>query len=135
MEYKMPGTCPICFGEMIVTSLQCKDCESTLSGGFKSCPFCRLSTEQTDFLFTFLKSRGSIKEVERELGISYPTVRNRLGAVLATLGLGGADVEREEVDHVDVISRLEAGEISPEGAVELLRGTQKRTKKRTPGPS
>jgi hypothetical protein len=105
-----------------------------LSGGFKSCPFCRLPTEQTDFLLTFLKSRGSIKEVERELGISYPTVRNRLAAVLATLGLGGGDVEREEVDRVDIISRLEAGEISPEGAVELLRGTPKRTKKRTPGP-
>jgi hypothetical protein len=125
MQYSMPGSCPVCRGEMAVTSLKCRDCESELSGSFTTCPFCRLSKDQSEFVLTFLKARGSIKVVERELGISYPTVRARLSAVLKALDLVELDDEGEAVDRAAVLSRLEKGEISASEAAGLLKGKKK----------
>ena len=58
-----------------------------MEGRFSGCRFCSLSPEDELFLMTFLKNRGSIKDVERELGISYPTVRAALDSLLDSLGL------------------------------------------------
>jgi hypothetical protein len=67
----------------------------------------------------FLRCRGSLKDVERELGISYPTVRNRLDQVLQALGLAAAPgTDRRS----EILLALESGEMSPQEAVERLRG-------------
>ena len=85
--------------------------------------FARLEPEDEGFLKIFLASRGSIKEVERRLGISYPTVKGRLEALLTKLGLG-AERSWEKPSRLGVIERLERGEISAQEAAELLRSLE-----------
>jgi hypothetical protein len=86
------ATCPVCQGELTVTRLQCRSCGTALEGEFGVGRFGRLEREQLTFLESFLRSRGNLKEMERELGISYPTVRSRLETLLRALGLGDGSV-------------------------------------------
>jgi len=91
MPHDAIATCPICSGELAVTRLHCRSCGTTLEGDFNVGRFARLSRDQFALLESFLRSRGNLKEMERELGISYPTVRARVDALLRALGLGGDD--------------------------------------------
>ena len=88
MPHDAIATCPICGGELAVTRLHCRSCATTLEGDFNVGRFARLSREQFALLESFLRSKGNLKEMERELGISYPTVRARVEALLRALGLG-----------------------------------------------
>lgn len=91
MAHDAIATCPICSGELAVTRLHCRSCGSTLEGDFNVGRFSRLSREQFALLESFLRSRGNLKDMERELGISYPTVRGRVDALLRALGLADTD--------------------------------------------
>jgi hypothetical protein len=99
MAHDAIATCPICSGELAVTRLHCRACGTTLEGDFTVGRFARLSREQFALLESFLRSRGNLKEMERELGISYPTVRARVDALLRALGLGD---DESAVDELDV---------------------------------
>jgi len=103
---------------MAVTELGCGSCGTSRRGRFAIPELCRLPPDLYQFLLVFVRNRGVIREVEQELGISYPTVRARLDAVLAALGGKAAP----SVDRQEVIARLEQGEITPEQAERLLRG-------------
>lgn len=109
MPHDAIATCPICGGELAVTRLHCRSCGTTLEGDFNVGRFARLSREQFALLESFLRSRGNLKEMERELGISYPTVRARVDALLRALGLG--DGEQPADDEPDA-----AAEPGPEAA-------------------
>ncbi len=85
--YRAPHKCSVCGGKLTVTGLSCDTCGTVMTGRFDGCPFCSLSAEEMRFLLIFLKNRGSIKDVEREMGISYPTVRAALDNLIAALGL------------------------------------------------
>jgi hypothetical protein len=85
------ATCPVCQHELSVTRLHCRECGTTLEGDFSVGRFGRLSREQLALLESFLRSRGNLREMERELGLSYPTVRGRVDALVRSLGLGGDD--------------------------------------------
>ena len=119
-----PGSCPVCGARLEVRKLYCPSCDITIEGRFNMCKFCYLNQEQREFVETFIRCRGNIKEVERELGVSYPTVRNRLDAAIMALGY---TVEAEEPDtRVDegrrkVLESLNKGEISAEDAIKILR--------------
>lgn len=122
MKHKAPSACPVCGGAYEITRLTCQKCESELGGHFTGCDFCNLTNDEQLFVLTFLKCRGSIKDVEKELGISYPTVRSRLDAVLERMGLkstASSDDIKEERRHI--LSRLENGEITADQATELLK--------------
>lgn len=93
--YRMPHKCPICEGKLTVTQLSCPTCGSRLEGEFSGCRFCELSQEESRFLLTFIKNRGSIKDVEREMGVSYPTVRAALDGLIASLGLSTPDAPEQ----------------------------------------
>ncbi len=99
--YRSPHKCCICGEKLTVTRLSCEHCGTTMEGRFTSCRFCSLSPEEELFLLTFIKNRGSIKDVERELGISYPTVRAALDNLIASLGLTGAEPTVEESSKED----------------------------------
>lgn len=86
MKRKVLGRCPVCYEALSVTRLHCDNCGTTIEGDFDVCKFCQLSPELKEFIEVFIRSRGNIKEVERELGVSYPTVRNRLDTVIEALG-------------------------------------------------
>jgi hypothetical protein len=131
------STCPVCEGELAITRLHCRTCGTTLEGEFGVGRFGRLSREQLALLESFLRSRGNLKDLERELGISYPTVRGRVEALLRALGLAdGAATAVEEPTEADapspasdheaderraILDRLSRHEISAEDAAEALR--------------
>lgn len=117
----MVSRCPVCESGMVVSELKCERCGTCVRGRFEVPELCRLPDELYEFTLVFVRNRGVIREVEKELGISYPTVRARLDSVISALGF---DAPRPEVDKDDVIRRLEAGEISPEDAERLLRGEE-----------
>ena len=134
------ATCPVCQGELTVTRLHCRSCGTALEGEFGVGRFGRLEREQLTFLESFLRSRGNLKEMERELGISYPTVRSRLEVLLRALGLGDGsaapvlDEETEPVPeepaHSDedlaaerrtILERLSRHELSADEAAAAIR--------------
>jgi hypothetical protein len=85
------ATCPVCVNELSVTRLRCTECGTTIEGEFSVGRFGRLTREQLQVLESFLRSRGNLRDMERELGISYPTVRGRVEALVRALGFGPRD--------------------------------------------
>src|SRR5919206_927186 len=85
MARKILESCPSCGGELEIRELRCAWCETEIRSYFKPCDFCRLSEEQSTFLRLFVTSRGNLSEVEKRLGVSYPTVRAKLDEVIARL--------------------------------------------------
>ncbi len=97
MPHDVISTCPVCAQELAVTRLQCRACGTSLEGDFTVGRFGRLSRDQVALLESFLRSRGNLREMERELGISYPTVRSRVEALVRALGFGPrADADGDE---------------------------------------
>src|SRR5947208_1757922 len=86
MANPVVARCPICSEQLRVVRLECESCGTRLEGSFSLGRFHALAPEQLEFLEVFIRARGSFKDVERELGISYPTVRARLDAVIRALG-------------------------------------------------
>jgi hypothetical protein len=120
------GKCPVCGQNTEVTAISCNGCGTRIEGHFRLCRFCRLTEEQKSFIESFIKCRGNIKEVEKELGISYPTVKNRLEDVAGALGYGLAQGYPPPgydpgARRLEILGKLEKGEISVEEAVELLK--------------
>jgi hypothetical protein len=107
MVHDVIATCPVCSGELTITRLHCRACGSALEGEFGVGRFGRLDREQLGLLESFLRSRGNLKEMERELGISYPTVRSRVDALVRALGFGDAPDEGLEGEDFDVDTDLD----------------------------
>ena len=121
MTREVLGKCPICNADTEVTRISCRECGTTIEGRFQMCKFCRLSSDQKAFIDVFIKCRGNIKEVEKELGISYPTVKNRLEEVAAAMGY---KLDPEPVvpgKKKEILDRLNSGEISVEEALNLMK--------------
>lgn len=121
--FHAPSRCPVCGGDMTVTRLKCGNCGTELNGSFAPCRFCRLEDKHLQFVETFLRCRGSIKEVEKALGVSYPTVKNMLDAALTALGFDERPelrAVREEEERADILARLSNKEIDVDTAIEAL---------------
>ena len=116
--------CPACGGELQITRLHCGSCDIEIKGRFAATVFDRLSPGSLAFAEAFLRARGNVKEMERELGVPYAAVRNRLDEVIAELGFErrGEDpaAPAEEGGRRRVLERLESGEIDAETAVAML---------------
>ncbi len=134
MGHDVIATCPVCSGELSVARLHCRSCGTALEGEFSVGRFGRLDRDQMSLLESFLRSRGNLKEMERELGISYPTVRARVDALIRSLGLGdGASLPDDEPtpapESADapakrraILERLARREIDADEAAAQLRG-------------
>ena len=99
MPHDVISTCPVCANELAVTRLHCRSCGTTLEGDFSVGRFGRLNRDQVVLLESFLRSRGNLRDMERELGISYPTVRSRVEALVRALGFGPR-ADSDEADDV-----------------------------------
>jgi hypothetical protein len=115
--------CPVCADELRIARLRCDTCGSTIDGNFTLGRFQRLTREQLQFVEVFLKCRGKIKDVEDELGVSYPTVVARLNEVIQAMGF------EVRADDSDLASRRQAilddlanGKVSAAEAAARLRG-------------
>ena len=141
MVHDVIATCPVCTSELTITRLHCRSCGTALEGEFGVGRFGRLDREQMSLLESFLRSRGNLKEMERELGISYPTVRGRVDSLVRALGLSDGLPTDEPLDEIeadldetemastdaaaarrDILERLARKEISAEDAATQLRG-------------
>jgi hypothetical protein len=113
------SSCPICGAGLSISRLSCQACHSHIETQLDLPAFFRLPTDLRDFVMVFLRCRGSIRDVEKELGISYPTVCKRLDLVNELLGNRAttAGPGRHEV-----LERLERGEITAKEAAQLLKG-------------
>lgn len=121
---KVLEQCPSCGGEMIVTEMSCTQCETVVRGKFHPGPFYQLPEDKMRFLEVFVMVRGNVKEMERELGINYWTIRNRLAEIVRLLGYE-ADPELEEKlqqQKKDILKSLERGEITVDEAQNALEG-------------
>jgi hypothetical protein len=121
MPHDAIATCPICSGELAVTRLRCRACGTSLEGDFNVGRFARLSRDQFVLLESFLRSRGNLKEMERELGVSYPTVRARVDALLRALGFGGTTVTVDETEPAPFIDEAAAAAARREVLERLAR--------------
>ena len=138
MPHDVISTCPVCSNELAVTRLHCGSCGTTLEGDFSVGRFGRLSREQLALLESFLRSRGNLRDMERELGISYPTVRSRVEQLVRSLGFGprGDDEAADEAapsdggpaeaanppaTRKDILERLARHEIGAEEAAAAIR--------------
>ena len=136
MAHDVIATCPVCANELAVTRLRCSSCGTTLEGEFSVGRFGRLNRDKLTLLESFLRSRGNLREMERELGISYPTVRARVEALVRALGFGSrGDVEVSEDDtmvvplpaesRATILERLARHDITAEEAALAIRALGK----------
>ncbi|MEP6468304.1 MAG: DUF2089 domain-containing protein [Chloroflexota bacterium] len=119
------STCPVCEGELLISRLHCRSCGTALEGEFGVGRFGRLTKEQLALLESFLRARGNLKEMERELGISYPTVRSRVDALVRALGLAEGTDEDAELNLEDDMQPSEES-AEPASAPETDLATQRR---------
>jgi len=120
--------CPSCQQPLQVTELTCGACDLRLQGHFeRGCRFCTLDPDQRQLLDVFLRCRGVIRDMEKALGLSYPTVRGRVDALLTALGYAPSKAEalsREQLAdrRQDILDRLQSGDLTPEDAARELKG-------------
>ena len=113
-----PRHCPVCGDQLLLTRLSCGSCSTELSGRFESCEFCALTAEDRQMLKVFLASRGNMKDLERHLGVSYPTARARFDGLLQKLGID----RPAPPPNVEMLESLARGEIDVDEALKLLGG-------------
>lgn len=119
---KVISHCPVCGGEMKAVRLKCAGCDTVIENDFALSKFDYLSSEELYFAETFIRCRGNIKEVEKELKISYPTVRAKLDSVIRSLGYEDeAKQDEEMIRREEILKALEQGEISAEEAIRKLK--------------
>jgi hypothetical protein len=117
-----PTSCPVCNHRLATTRLTCPECTTELSGAFTSCEFCVLSDEDREVLRVFLASRGNMKELERHLGVSYPTARARYDGLLSKLGIERAAAPAPS--RIELMEQVARGEIDVDEAMRRLEATR-----------
>ena len=128
--YPLITKCPVCGAQLNVTRLHCSHCDTSIDGTFNTAsgPFSQLTPEQVQFVLTFVRCEGRLNRMEDELGISYPTIRNRLYEIIRALGFEPGKEEppvRLSVeDRKRILDDLEQGKIDSEQARRLLQGIE-----------
>jgi hypothetical protein len=119
MKREVIGVCPVCSANLLATKLSCNQCHTEISGEFTLSKFSYLNRDELYFVETFIRVQGNIKEMERELNVSYPTVKKNLDAIITKLGF--APVKPVQDDEAEILAKLKNKEISVDEALDLLR--------------
>lgn len=128
MPHPVLGTCPVCGEELLITRLHCRACDTAIEGRFTVGRFDRLTPDQLLFAEVFIRCEGKLNRMEKELGLSYPTLRGRLTELIRALGY---DVGQDEAampaiptedDRRRILDDLAQGRITSQEAVRLLQG-------------
>ncbi len=126
---KILEQCPSCGGPLVVTELECPSCQTQVRSRYSPCPFCALTADQLVFVRLFVQVRGNLREMEKELGVSYPTVRGKLEEIAQRLGAAPAppeDVPSSARDagaeeRREVLRLIAEGKLAPKDALARLR--------------
>ena len=125
MKKQVISNCPVCSHDLVITSVYCERCDISISGQFTLSKFDYLSKEQQYFVENFIKNQGSIKAIEKEMNISYPTVKKMLVDVIIALGYENVeDQSRQEStakDKHDILKRVASKELSVDEAIALIK--------------
>ncbi|GAB3923182.1 hypothetical protein GCM10011575_00660 [Microlunatus endophyticus] len=122
-DHRAPSDCPVCGDHLVVTRLGCASCGTELAGIFAPCEFCALSAAELDMLRVFLAARGNLRELEKHLGVSYPTARARFTDLLQKMGLADPAPEPERPTapgREQILAEVATGALTPAEAVRLL---------------
>ena len=119
-RHRAPSACPVCGDQLAVTRLGCGTCGTELAGLFAPCDYCALDDRESELLRVFLASRGNLREVEKHLGVSYPTARARFNDLLRKLGLAAAEEAPTTLTRDQILSEVASGALTPAAAQELL---------------
>jgi len=126
--YATPTRCPVCKSELEITRLHCSTCDTSIEGRFSGGPIAHLTAEHLDFIVSFVRCEGKINRMEEEkIWGSYPTIRNRLHEVIRALGYEPGKDESVDVSaekRNSVLEDLDAGKISADDAMRMLRGEE-----------
>lgn len=114
----LPNNCPLCGGAIEITQIKCTGCGSEINGSFEQGGLAVLPIEYQKFIGVFLRHRGNITQVEKELGISYPTINKMLDNINNMLGstAQGRPLTREEI-----LDSIEKGQMSVKEAAFILK--------------
>jgi hypothetical protein len=128
-------SCPKCGCHLTITRYDCSNCGTRIEGEFLGCPFCQLDEEDRLFALIFIQTEGNMKDVERLMGISYPTVKSRLArlnhvlrgevpgiSINNNVKISELSVIPNVLDRSKILDRLASGDITPTEAAKLLRG-------------
>ena len=122
------NTCPICQSKVRITRYHCDSCDTTIEGSFllPVDPFSRLSEEQRHFMLTFVRAEGRLNRMEEILGMSYPTLKNRLNELITALGFQAELYGKKPsaADRQAILDDLEAGRIDSDQALRYLQGDE-----------
>lgn len=131
--------CPVCQHDLHITHLECSHCNTKITGEFSFSKFNYLNQETLYFIELFVKNRGNIKAVEKEMNISYPTVKKYLDEAIVALGYKVDENDEEEKTEIrnerfsfqssidakaikmDILEKIKAGNIKVEEAIEKLK--------------
>lgn len=140
---KILESCPTCGGPLTITEVRCDHCATEVRSQYQPCPFCRLSPEQMNFILLFVQSRGNLSEVEKTLGVSYPTIRGKLEEIIRVVTAAPAPGATEAAKAAplaaasspstssadrrrEILSRIASGELSAAEGLSALRDEEKR---------
>jgi len=116
------NNCPYCKGKLHIAEYHCSTCQLVLRGDFEQSGFSDLSAEQLEFIRLFIVVQGNIKEMEKRMNISYPTVKNRLAEIIRALGYQ----TKAEENYTDIFHDLEEGFITVEQALTMIEARRKK---------
>ncbi len=114
----LPTACPSCATPLRVSRLSCERCDTQLEGSFGLPALLRLDAADLDFVLAFVRSSGSLKQMAKRCGQSYPTIRARLDRIIARLDQNPDAAEQQRRAILDAIA---AGTLSVAEAAEKLR--------------
>lgn len=117
---KLIESCPTCGGKLTITEVHCDTCGTQVRSRYSPCPFCSLDEDEQTFLLLFVRSRGNLKDMEKTLGISYPTVRAKLDELIEHLS---PPAPAAAGDRQAVLELVKTGRLSPGEALALLKGS------------
>lgn len=121
---KKPNKCPSCNSKIYITEFCCEKCSTLIKGKFNLGPFDCLDESEIEFVKIFLAGGGSIKEVEKALNISYPTVKSRLEEIVKKMGISDYDFDTKN-KKMEILKKLERGEITAQDAVKMIKDLKK----------
>jgi len=109
-------SCPICKHELKIRELHCESCQVSYKGNFESSWLAAFSDSQLEFIKLFLLVQGNLKELQNQLGISYPTIKNRLAEITAVITKKQPSPEKV----TDILADLEEGFIDVDEAISMI---------------
>lgn len=119
-QLNLPAGCPLCGETIEVTQIRCTGCASEINGSFRTEGMSSLPAEYQKFIIVFLRHRGNIKAVEKELGISYPTINKMLDSINTMLDANVITKEKP-LTRKEILDSIERGEMSVKDATFILK--------------